>query len=79
MREFLVTKLVCAKCGNKLSLSTDRPKTTRHAEGEPTGADMLELAVAVEPCEVCMEPLERMRRAVDVLLDGKSVGRTPWL
>lgn len=70
MREFLVTKLVCSKCGNNLQLSTDRPKTTRCATGEPTGADMVELAVAVEPCPVCMGPLEQMRRAVAVLLDA---------
>ena len=72
MRQFLITKLVCAKCGNNLELSSERVKTTKYAQGEPTGADMVESAIVVEPCKVCMEPLTRMRQAVAVLLESNK-------
>lgn len=77
MREFLITKLVCSKCGNNLTMTNERPQTTRCATGEPTGADMVELAVMVEPCSVCMEPLTRMKRAVAVLLESNTAGQRP--
>lgn len=44
MREFLITKFVCSKCGNNLKLTYNTPKGAgRYAEGEPTGAAMVEL------------------------------------
>ena len=68
MREFLITKLVCSKCGNNLNLTYDAPKGAgRYAEGEPTGAAMVQQVVAIEPCECATRPLEEMRRAVKVL------------
>lgn len=67
-REFLVTKLVCAKCGTNLSLSDETPQGAgRYSEGEPTGASMLRQVVAVEPCQPCMEPLRKLKDALATL------------
>lgn len=69
MREFLITKFVCSKCGSNLQLTYDAPKGAgRYAEGEPTGAAMVQQVVAVEPCECSTRPLEEMRRAAKVLI-----------
>lgn len=69
MREFLITKIVCSKCGSNLQLTYDTPKGAgRHADGEPTGAAMVQQVVAVEPCECSTRPLEEMRRAARTLL-----------
>lgn len=68
MREFLITKFVCSKCGSNLQMTYDVPKAAgRHAAGEPTGADMVQQIVAIEPCEKCMQPLEELRAAARVL------------
>lgn len=70
MREFLVTKLVCSACGNNLQLTYDKPKgPSKWAEGEPTGAAMVEVRVAVEPCRTCLAPLDDVRRALKAI-DG---------
>lgn len=72
-REFLITKMVCAKCGSNLSLTYDVPKGAgKYAQGEPTGADMVQQVVAVEPCAMCLEPLHRMRRALKIFDDLKE-------
>lgn len=69
MREFLITKLVCSKCGSNLQLTYNAPKGAgRYADGEPTGAAMVQQVVAVEPCECATRPLEEMRLAAKVLL-----------
>lgn len=69
MRQFLITKMVCAKCGSNLQLTYDVPKGAgRYADGEPTGADMVQQVVAVEPCQTCMAPLEELRAAARVLV-----------
>jgi len=69
MREFLITKFVCSKCGNNLQLTHDAPKGAgRYAEGEPTGAAMVQQVVAIEPCECATRPIEEMRKAAKVLL-----------
>lgn len=71
MREFLVTKLVCAKCGSNLQLTYDAPKGAGdYSEGEPTGAVMVEQLVAVEPCRRCLKPLEDLRAAARVLAEA---------
>lgn len=68
MREFLVTKLVCSKCGGNLQLTYDKPKgPSRYADGEPTGAAMVETRIAVEPCRTCMAPLDDVRRALKTI------------
>lgn len=73
MREFLVTKFVCAKCGGNLSLSYDVPKNAGQcAKGEPTGADMVEKLVAVEPCKCLTRQLDDVRRAIGILTDLKK-------
>ncbi len=69
MREFIVTKLVCAKCGRNLTLNCDVPKNAgQYAEGDPTGADMVQSIIAVDPCQCSTRPLDEMREAVKVLL-----------
>lgn len=73
MREFLITKFVCSKCGNNLKLTYNTPKGAgRYAEGEPTGAAMVEQVVAIEPCECATRPLEEMRNAAKVLLGNNA-------
>jgi len=68
MRQFLVTKFCCSKCGENLTLSYEAPKGAgRYADGEPTGAEMVNQVVAIEPCKNCFAPLEEMRRAAKVL------------
>jgi hypothetical protein len=69
MREFLITKFVCADCGNNLELSTEKPKTgnSRYSQGEPSGAYMLQQLVPLHPCRVCMQPLFAMREALKTL------------
>ena len=67
-RQFLVTKMVCAKCGSNLNLTYDVPKQAgRYVQGEPTGAAMVEQLVAVEPCMTCMEPVVAVQTALALL------------
>lgn len=69
-RQYLVFKPVCAKCGSNLDLSYDVPKGAGgYALGEPTGADMVEQLLAIEPCAKCMEPLHRARKAMAMLME----------
>lgn len=71
-RQYLVLKPVCANCGSNLNLTYDAPKGAgQYAEGEPTGAAMVEQLVGVEPCDRCMEPLHRARKAMAALLELK--------
>jgi hypothetical protein len=68
MREFLVTKFVCAKCGANLKLADDTPKNAgQYAGGEPTGATMVQQLMAIEPCECVTQQLDSIRRAAKVL------------
>lgn len=67
-REFLVTKFVCAACGSNLRLSYDMPRSAgNHSSGEPTGASMVRQLVAVEPCDTCMAPLQKLKNALATL------------
>jgi hypothetical protein len=69
MREFLITKLVCSRCGDNLQLTYGAQKLiSKHAVGEPTGAEMVELRVAVEPCQCVSRPLEDTQNAAKLLL-----------
>ena len=70
MREFLITKFVCSACGKNLNLSTDRPKlgAGEYAQGQPTGALMLENIVAIDPCRCYTERMKEIKEAVKVLL-----------
>lgn len=72
-REFLITKFVCAKCGDVLEI--ERAPTTeraRHCDGEPTGAAMVASTIVIEPCKRCAEPFEAMRRAAATLFGAVS-------
>lgn len=74
MRQFLVMKLVCRACGANLELSPAPVDNPKYAEGEPTGADMAEVAVYVNPCRCTMKPLEDVRQAIQTIIqvaDGK--------
>jgi len=75
MREFLVTKFVCSDCGRNLKLSCKLPERAgQYAEGEPTGAAMVQQVVAIEPCQCITKKLGAISHAVDVLL---QVTETP--
>jgi len=65
-RKFLLTKFVCSVCGNNLSVDY-KTGSSRHENGEPTGADMVEHSIAVEPCGPCAAPLQQIRSALAVL------------
>ncbi len=70
MREFLITKFVCAECGKNLKITYEVPKSAgQYADGQPTGADMVEQVVAIEPCDCVTLKLEKYRGAVKTLLD----------
>ena len=67
-REFLVTKIVCGKCGEVLELTPEPPiskNDVRHCEGEGAGGWNYVSLVGVEPCRKCSEPLREMERAVE--------------
>jgi len=69
MREYLVTKFVCARCGHNLRLSEDAPKgQSHHAAGEPTGAAMVEQRVVIEPCACVTAPLDEIRSVAKSLI-----------
>lgn len=69
MREFLVTKFVCSKCGSNLQLDYNAPKPAgKYAEGEPTGALMVQILVTIEPCACISNQLDEARKAVKTLL-----------
>ncbi len=68
MRGFLVTKFVCANCGCNLQLSPEKPRTSKYAAGEPTGAAMVESLVVLVPCTCVTSQLEEMRNAAKLLL-----------
>ena len=40
----------------------------KYAEGEPTGAAMVQQIITVNPCECTLAPLNEMRKAVKTLL-----------
>lgn len=65
-REFLVTKFACAACGSLLTIEYAKPSCS-YAEGEPTGAAMVEQTVLVKPCKECMRPVEEVKRALQTL------------
>lgn len=73
MRKFLITKLICSRCGENLSLTYDKPKgSSKHADGEPTGGEKVEVRVAVEPCDTCLRPIKEVEEALSVLLNFKK-------
>lgn len=74
MRKFLITKFVCAKCGTNLSLTYGVPKKgSNYADGEPTGADMVESIIAIEPCTTCARPTEKLIDALKTLNEAIGI------
>ena len=69
MRQFLITKLVCSACGENLCLEYGKTSTTQHADGEPTGADKVELAVLVTPCNCMSRKLREVANAAKIISD----------
>ena len=68
MREYLVIKLQCAVCGTNLKMTYKEPNCRAdYAEGEPTGAAMVQTSIAVKPCELCSAETDRIKNAVSVL------------
>lgn len=60
MRSFLLTKLVCAACGQNLEIGDRLPTTAGQCErGEPTGADMVPTVVSVNGTPTGQATLER--------------------
>lgn len=75
MRQFLLTKFVCATCGTPLEVTRNIPTDAGgYVEGEPTGAAKVEQLVAVVPCRSCAEPAEKLANAVATLLDAARKG-----
>lgn len=69
MRKFLLTKFVCSECGSNLELSYASPKANEYAEGQPTGAEMVDQKVTIEPCVCQTRTLRNLQIAVKTLLD----------
>lgn len=66
MRQFLVSKFACSECGTLLSIESG--KSSNYAEGQPTGSEMVESVVLVEPCSTCLRPMREMKEAVKTLI-----------
>lgn len=67
-RQFLLTKFVCTGCGKNLSLEyTGKGIQGQHAQGEPTGAEMVHTTVGVHPCSCQTQQLEEIRRAAKTI------------
>ena len=69
MRTHLVTKFICAVCGEPLILSYKDRKKSKWVEGEPTGAAMVESLVGVYPCKKCLSPANKAKDAIKTLLE----------
>ena len=76
MRNFLVTKFICAECGRLLELTrkTVGGHPLPYAEGEPSGAYMTEQTVGIVPCECVTRKLEAIRGAAKMLFDAAENG-----
>ena len=59
-RNFLVTKMKCAKCDSALELSYP-PKNTKSTDCSDgiTGASKVETVIYIEPCKRCVEEPKR--------------------
>lgn len=69
MRQFWVHKFVCAKCGHFLEIKyiKDVDHHADYAKGEPTGANMVESYIAVEPCTECKKSLDDIKHALSTI------------
>ncbi len=77
MRYNLVTRFVCAKCGDQLALTHQPAKSNEYAPEKSdgiTGAAKVEQAIGIHPCQRCYseatEPIKALRAALN------SIART---
>lgn len=70
MRTHLVTKFICSECGELLTLSYAKPKYAKYAEGEPTGAAMVENVITIHPCRKCTESVNKLKTAIKTLMES---------
>lgn len=73
-RENLIFGFHCSVCGEHLTLKYERedgphsPKPDSHRRGDPTGAAVrYASSIAIDPCRKCMEPVEAVKGALNVL------------
>lgn len=65
MKEFLVSKFYCSKCGEILTIERTTAETrSPYIAGEPTGADMVEIGIKVRPCFKCMQMLIELTKEI---------------
>lgn len=74
-RHNLVTRFACANCGEIMRLSYGKPPSAGYqpeAHHGITGADMVEVTVAVHPCAKCYgearAPIEALQKALKAAL-----------
>lgn len=70
-RHFLITNFRCAKCGHRLTLNYEVPREVVDVYEnlhQPTGADMVENTVAINPCKTCVKPAKEAGEAIKLLL-----------
>jgi hypothetical protein len=73
IREFLITKFICADCGNNLQLSYENKKaTTNYSEGEPTGAAMVMTVVSVHPCAKCRGKYDKFKQCIEAIITPEN-------
>jgi hypothetical protein len=72
----LVTKFVCANCGQQLRLSYEAPKTTKYnqfADSGITGACKVEQDVSIYPCDSCYgEAIRPIKALADAMKAAES-------
>ena len=73
MRNFIVAKLQCARCGEPLEIkfpnevSEDTRNHSSYVNDCITGAAKFDASIFVEPCRYCQDKLEKPAR---MILDG---------
>lgn len=72
MRTHLVTKFVCSKCKSLLELSYGKNHAP-HSRGEPTGADMVENTISVDPRKTCLAPGRRLAEAMNEVISKSKL------
>lgn len=65
-RVSLVTRFICAKCGNQLRLSYTNPEKVilDKLSREPQGAYAREEIITIHPCENCEKPIRDFKKAL---------------
>lgn len=72
MKNSIVTKFVCSKCGRNLFVKYDSPKKSKqYTEGEPIGLEMIQQVITIEPCKCVTGQLKLIHKVLDILLINK--------